>query len=188
MPEPQNPERLAALRRRIEQAGGSTSECRTGLTLLLTAPVAAFCLPGILVLGQNVHAALAACAILVAWSGCAYVMAAPFARLYRRRIRARLHRRLLDLTEADRAAVLLPLRHSDSADTRALVAPLIDELCAQTPELSPSAPPDGGGAELTVHSAPRGSASPGLPSFPKLPGPEAVTSRRPGPDPESRGQ
>jgi hypothetical protein len=92
---------------------------------------------------------LALATVIYFWLGRALgaTLILPIVALHRLQQR-QLRRRLLQLSSAERASVLLPLRNDPLPDTRGLVEPLLRELGLPS-ELTPAAAPEGRGDETS---------------------------------------
>ncbi len=94
----------------------------------------------------------AGCLLIVAWQ-----VAAPFAKRVQERQRADLVARLASLTNDERSAILAPLRHERTRETRDIAKALMsdfDVAVEGSTDLTPSAPPEGRGDELSPAEGP----------------------------------
>lgn len=151
MDDPESDERIAALREEIRRAGRRTMELRAKwlcrgaasfLALELLMWVLAALIPG---LGPLALLGLTAAPVGILAVLCAF----PGAILWRAGEREALARRLVQTPEAERGAVLLPLRSEESRDTRAIAEALILQLGVPT-EPSPDDSPTGRGDETSA--------------------------------------
>lgn len=138
--------RLVTLRRQIQAAGSLARGLRWGTGAVVAGPVLPLALFLLLEYGPGYRGS----ALVLAFCGLAAAAGLPLALAYREWRSLALRSAVAGLPEADRAAVLLPLRRGCSGDIRRIIAPLLHSLPPEATELAPAAPPAGHGREPAV--------------------------------------
>jgi hypothetical protein len=148
-------EQIAALRKRIQDAGMASRCLRLAVGGLISGPLASLLAllaatalstePGAPTARSEIFLDAAGALVFfsVAITALAMGVAMRAAAGYRRRRTAQVRRALAALPPAQRAEVLLPLRSEPLSDTRRIVEPLLRDLETPT-EVSPAAPPPDG--------------------------------------------